>query len=184
MKCNKNLCPLCKSHHDNTHDITNYDFRNSICSKKNNEFIKYCEGCKLDLCSSCEKEHKHQEQEFYFSTFSNNYQEIRFKMNQLKDAINKMNENIKESIKKLGKIVDNMEILYNIYNQILLDIEENKVKNFCQNSNLKLIKFIIDEELNNIKSKFKYGCNFDQMFYIYNDMEEENLLIEMNYTLN
>ena len=29
--CNKNMCPICKSSHDNNHSIINYDDKNYIC---------------------------------------------------------------------------------------------------------------------------------------------------------
>ena len=50
LKCNMNLCPLCKSLHDKTHSIINYDNKNYICNKHNEKFVKYCEECKIDLC--------------------------------------------------------------------------------------------------------------------------------------
>ena len=59
-KCNNcqiNLCPLCKSTHDNNHNIVNYDKRNYICYKHNDIFIKYCKYCNKNICKICEKEH-------------------------------------------------------------------------------------------------------------------------------
>ena len=38
--CNKNICPLCKSIHDKTHKIINYDNKNYICKKHNEAFNK------------------------------------------------------------------------------------------------------------------------------------------------
>ena len=32
------ICPLCKSKHDNTHTIINYDNKNNICNKHNEIF--------------------------------------------------------------------------------------------------------------------------------------------------
>ena len=56
-KCKMNLCPLCKSKHDNNHNIINYDERNCICDKHNDYFIKYCQYCNKNICKECEKEH-------------------------------------------------------------------------------------------------------------------------------
>ena len=53
-----NLCPLCKSIHDKSHSIINYDDKNYICIKHDETFLKYCEGCKIDLCLSFVNEHK------------------------------------------------------------------------------------------------------------------------------
>ena len=60
-ECNMNLCPLCKSVHDKTHPIIDYDKKNYICNKHNETFIAYCEDCKIDLCLSCINRHKQHE---------------------------------------------------------------------------------------------------------------------------
>ena len=39
IKCNKNICPLCKSKHN--HNVIEYEKRNYICSKHNDFYIKY-----------------------------------------------------------------------------------------------------------------------------------------------
>ena len=57
-ECKMNLCPLCKSGHEKTHSIINYDNKNYICKNHNETFVKYCEECKIDLCFSCINEHK------------------------------------------------------------------------------------------------------------------------------
>ena len=41
--CNINICPLCKTKHDQNHKIINYDDKNYICKKhKYEKFSKYC----------------------------------------------------------------------------------------------------------------------------------------------
>ena len=39
--CDKNLCPLCKSIHDQNHMIIDYDDKNYTCKKHNEIFTKY-----------------------------------------------------------------------------------------------------------------------------------------------
>ena len=56
--CNKNICPLCKSIHDKTHKIINYDDKNYICRKHNEKFQKYCLTCNDNFCFICENKHK------------------------------------------------------------------------------------------------------------------------------
>ena len=53
-----NLCPLCKSNHDETHTIIHYDNKNYICHKHNEIYIEYCEDCKIDIYLLCASEHK------------------------------------------------------------------------------------------------------------------------------
>ena len=57
-KCNMNLCPLCKSIHEKSHNIINYDKKNYICPEHNCFYIKYCNQCKKNICIQCEKNHK------------------------------------------------------------------------------------------------------------------------------
>ena len=57
-ECHMKLCPLCKSIHDKSHSIINYDDKNYIYIKHDETFLKYCEGCKIDLCLSFVNEHK------------------------------------------------------------------------------------------------------------------------------
>ena len=56
--CNINICPLCKTKHDKSHKIINYDNKNYICQKHNDSFIIYCTSCKEDLWIICDDEHK------------------------------------------------------------------------------------------------------------------------------
>ena len=57
-ECKMNLCKICKSIHDKTHSIINYENKNYICNKHNKTFIEYCEDCKIDMCLCCSNEHK------------------------------------------------------------------------------------------------------------------------------
>ena len=55
--CNKNICPLCKSIHNNNHNIINYEDKNYICKEHNDIFNKYCKTCNKNICIICESEH-------------------------------------------------------------------------------------------------------------------------------
>ena len=56
--CNKNICPLCKSKHNNNHIIIEYDDKNYICKKHRESFIKYCKECNENICILCENDHE------------------------------------------------------------------------------------------------------------------------------
>ena len=134
-ECNINLCPLCKSIHEKNHNIINYDSRNNmICQKHKKEINNYCDYCSKYICSSCEEECIKNYHLNYF-TFPKALEYKRSKMNELRNKLNKFKENIKEIIKKINKISENMEILYNIYNNILLFTEKNKIRNIYQEKN-------------------------------------------------
>ena len=53
--CKKDLCPICYSNHDKNHKIINYDDKNYICEEHNNKYNAYCEDCKENICTYCEK---------------------------------------------------------------------------------------------------------------------------------
>ena len=55
--CNKNLCPLCKENHNQSHLIINEDDKNYICKYHGELFCKYCKTCKENICVRCEKKH-------------------------------------------------------------------------------------------------------------------------------
>ena len=57
-ECNMNLCSLCKSIHDKSHIIINYENKNYICKEHNETFVKYCKDCEIDLCLSCINGHE------------------------------------------------------------------------------------------------------------------------------
>ena len=48
--CKINICPLCKSKHDKNHNIINYDQKEYICEIHNENYVKYCDTCKNNIC--------------------------------------------------------------------------------------------------------------------------------------
>ena len=55
--CKINLCLLCKTVHDDTHNIINYEEKNYICEKDGEYYTSYCKSCKKSICSICENDH-------------------------------------------------------------------------------------------------------------------------------
>ena len=56
-QCNKNLCPYCKSNHDKSHCIKEYDKKDSVCLNQYESYNSYCRQYHLNLCLKCEKAH-------------------------------------------------------------------------------------------------------------------------------
>ena len=56
LTCDENICPLCKSEHDKAHRIINYDDKYYICRKHNENYILYCEDCKVNICMLCDNQ--------------------------------------------------------------------------------------------------------------------------------
>jgi len=122
-KCKMNLCPLCKSTHDNTHSIINYDNKNYVCNKHNEIFIDYCQDCNIDICLLCSDEHKEHKIISYKDKLIN-IKNLRNKMNEFEKVINNLKLNLEEIINKFKKIMENMDIIYNINNNILNNYEK------------------------------------------------------------
>ena len=59
LTCNKNLCPLCKSIHDNKHKIIYYEEKYYKCIEHDDVFTAYCEDCNKNLCSICDGHKRH-----------------------------------------------------------------------------------------------------------------------------
>ena len=124
-ECNMNLCPLCKSIHDNTHSIINYDYKDYICNKHNESLVQYCNNCNIDMCLSCSNEHKNHEIMLYQDKLID-IEILRNKMNEFESLINKMKINIEGIINKLKNIIENMNSIYIINNNILTNYEKYK----------------------------------------------------------
>ena len=116
--CKINICPLCKSNHNNNHKIINYDNKNYICEMHNINYIRYCKNCKSNICMVCLNNHKNHSIINYEDLILNE-EDNKKEINKLKEYINKFNKNINDIIKILEKVKDNMNKYYNIYNNII-----------------------------------------------------------------
>ena len=170
--CNKNICPLCKSIHDKNHNIINYDDKNYICKKHNDNFNKYCKTCNVNICIICEDEH-------------NNHDIIDLsKILIKKDDFNKILKELKESIDKykyriniIKEIFDKMiyilDIYYKINNNIYNNYNMNKRNyyNLLNIYNIKNNNEIIIKDINNIIN----NDNISEIYnYSFNNFYNEN----------
>ena len=186
--CKMNLCPFCKSIHNQMHTIINYDKKNYICGIHNENFYSYCKTCKRNICMSCTYDHNEHEI-IYFSDLIINKDEIKIKINELRKDIDIFNNNIKEIINILNKVMETMEKYFKISNDIISNIENkninyeilNNVDEIINNNEIiKDINIIIND--NNINNKF------NNILDIYNKMSkkyiEENNEIIIIYKIN
>ena len=177
--CNKNLCLLCKSKHDNTHSIINYENKNYVCIKHDEQFFKYCEDCKIDLCLSCTEGHKNHKV-ISFEDKLINLKDLRKKMNDLNSLLNTFKKNLNELIQKLKNIEENMDIFYNILNDTISISEKNKNRNYNLLVNLNNINDILNHEINKIKNNSNYAYNLSELLNLYEEMngdKEQNVII-------
>ena len=135
-ECKKNLCPLCKLMHDKSHSIINYDNKNYICNKHNEIFVQYCQACNIDLCLSCSNEHENHQIILYQDEIID-IKKLRKKMTEFESTIIKFKVNLEEAMNKFKKIMENMDIIYNINNNLLKYYEKNKDRNYKLLINIK-----------------------------------------------
>ena len=181
LKCNINLCPLCKSQHDQNHEIINYDNKNYICNKHNENFIKYC--CNRNICIECEKEHKGHKSIYYGDILPDDSEK-----NKIKESIDSFTNEIKKLINKLNDLMKNIESYYNIYNNSF-DVYHKKKKNYeiLQNINefidfnktlIKDINLIIENnninKLNDIMKMYEKMNSQNIDFLNQNKINKEN----------
>ena len=178
LTCNIDLCPLCLKQHNQNHNIINHENLNYICFKHKEPYYSFCKQCRQNLCMFCENEHNDHEIVYYGELISNSKQ-IKLKENELRETIDKFNENIKDIIKKLNKVMENMEKYYKIFINICSNVERKKrnyelLKNIKEiNNNDNMIK-----ELNEIINDNNIDNKFQKIFKIYEKMNKEDTEVE------
>ena len=190
--CDINLCPLCKSNHNNEHIIIDYELINYICNIHNERYTSYCKQCEINICSTCEITHNFQHSFIYHRDIiknkgKNNIIELKIKINELKNEIN-------DIISKLNKIKEYMDIYYSISENIIntntknrnYQILMNKSKINEYNKNIiKDINSIINEKNTEIKFKFLYQIYIkmiNENEFLIHDKEKEKFGNEPNFT--
>ena len=109
MNCKFSLCPLCKSNHDKEHKIINYELKDYICDKHYDNFNSYCQICKENICIQCEKEHSGHSI-IYFGKFLPDINQYKNIMNELKEKIDLLKNNMNEIQKIFNETLKNIVI--------------------------------------------------------------------------
>ena len=176
ISCKKYLCQSCYETHDKKHNIINYEKIDYICHTHYEPYNKFCNECRTDLCPSCDNIHKSHNNVLYENIMPD-IDKIKDEINELRKLIDNFKNEIQDIIDKLNKEMENMEIYYNIYNDMINNYENKNINyNLIQNiklinnnSVMKDINQVIAEK--NIINKFKYLMN------IYNKMIGKNARI-------
>ena len=126
--CNKNICPLCKSSHDISHSIINYDDKNYTCKKHSETFIKFCKTCNENMCFMCESEHISHDI-FEFTKILIQKSDLLNIMNDLKIILDKYKSKL-TNLQTFNKIKSNMDLYYKINNDIITNYNMKK-RNSC-----------------------------------------------------
>ena len=175
LKCDLNLCPLCKSIHDKEHKIIDYEKRNYFCNIHNESFFSFCEECNLNLCIFCEKKHNNNHKIINYKDILLEENEIKDKLKEFKNRINEYEKSIKEIINIFNNVIDNIEIYYKINNDLLNNYEN---KNY---HNLKNINEIVNNiKLNDIRKINNINDRISNILDIYNKMKKKDNDNEIN----
>ena len=111
--CNKYICPLCNSKHENKHNKIEYELKHFKCKLHNDPYIRYCNQCKNNICILCEKEHNNHNLISLVDILPNE-NELEENNKNLRNIINEFKNEIQDMINKLNNINNNIELYYNI----------------------------------------------------------------------
>ena len=174
LNCQKNICPLCRNKHNNSHSIINYDKMDYLCKEHNDFFSKYCNDCEKNICMSCEEEHEDHDT-LYFGSIIPKKNDLKNSIEELKQYIDIFNEECDIIINAINKVRKNFEIYYKIKKD-MIDNFKNDKKNYYILCNLN--KIIKNEDIINdiIKVKNEIGIEnkFNYIMKIFNDMNNKD----------
>ena len=150
LSCNKNICPLCKSSHDKSHKVVNYDKKNYYCNFHPTEiFNKFCNNCKRNICVMCENDHENHSS-ISFGLMMPKKDKIKEKMKEFKKEIDIFKNKVDNIISKLEKMKTNLDKYYEI-NEKMLNNYEPSLRNYETLTNINQINNNIHNILEEIK---------------------------------
>ena len=112
--CKQNLCPICKSKHNKTHNIIAYEDKYFICKKHYETYSLYCINCKKDICVICENEHTGHNTITYGKIFPD-INKIKEETISFNNIIEKLKDEIKDIINKFYNVIHNLDEYSIIY---------------------------------------------------------------------
>ena len=181
--CQMNLCPLCYSEHDKSHKIINYDEKNNACYIHNEKYIKFCNKCNKYICSKCEETHKNHDIINYNDILSNKNVEEEIK--EFKNYIDKINNEIKDIIDKLNDITKNINLYYNICDNIIKSDSDNKNIPLLKNK-IEFLNYnkIIIKEIEEIINSNNINDKFNKLMIIYDKMNSQVNSVYNNFIIS
>ena len=164
---------MCICKHNNSHKIINYNDKEYICNIDNEKYNSYCKECKKNICILCENKHNNHELISYGKLIIEEDKIIK-KKEEIKKEIDLFNNNIKEEIRKLNKIIENIEGYYKIIDNIITKYFTNKKRNYqiLININNLINNNSIIKNIKNIDIK-KYNDILDIYNKIYNNNDKD-----------
>ena len=162
--------------------IIKYKEKDFICENHNESYLKYCLKCKTNICLSCIINHRKHEIISYEDIIPD-LDAFEDGMEKLRNEIDKLKCNILHLIKKLNKVINNLELYYN-KNEEMINNYKNKNINYeliqslnqMNNDNNSIIKDL--EDVNNDKDYANLLCNILNVNKKMNNIEMNNIKID------
>ena len=126
--CDMNLCPSCKSSHNGSHFIVDYDYKYNYCFKHKTQFSSYCKTCKENICFTCEDAHLNHEI-ISFQKLIMEGEGMKDDMEELNEAVSGLNDTLEEIKESLEKESDCFSGIYDYYNNNINKFNP-KIKNY------------------------------------------------------
>ena len=176
LNCKMNLCPLCKSGHDKSHNILNHDDINFLCEEHNELYIKYCNDCKQNLCIQCEAGHKGHNH-IYLGDKMFDKEKLEDSLKIFREYIDKLKNDVNGMIENFNQIIKNFENLYKIKEDIVNNYEK-KNRNYELLLNLEEMnnnENIIIEDINSIIKENNISSKVNKIMDIYLKMKQKKI---------
>ena len=154
--------------------------KNFRCEIHNELYNSYCNSCKINICFHCQRTHLNHDIKSFGNIFLDKNRLIN-KLREFENIINKFKADLNDIINKINKVKLNVEILYNIYYNMINNFDNNK-KNyevFESLNRMQNINFIKDLQIinqtNNINTKIQYVLEIYKKMYEINPSNLYNL---------
>ena len=149
LECNKNICPLCKTNHNNNHHLITYDKINFLCGYHGENFNSFCYECNKNLCEKCTSHINHKI--IYFKDLLPDKNNIKEDLYFFQKNTDRIISYIEQKIHDLNETINNIKKIYEIISNIInTGFDEDDHKNYQIVNNLNLIhKSILAFNINN-----------------------------------
>ena len=183
FNCNVNLCPMCMSQHDKTHNIIDYDFISFKCHiHKDEKYISYCTKCCTNLCMLCGPSHKDHKIISYEELLVN---KDNFNLTELNSKITQFSLEAKNIIDKLNNVIENLEAYKNIVNRLYNSYDLNRnFQTLSTFGNIFQYNNKILSDINTILSQPNMTSKFQSIINIYNKMYNIQPQSNINFNNN
>ena len=186
LACSKNLCPICKSKHDKSHNIIDYAQKYFICKYHNEIYDSYCDKCKYNICFQCLKDHEeHKDNIISFKVIVPNSKTIEEDMNKFRTQIDSFFGEIDKMINILNNIKNKFEKYYEIQKKIIdnFDLKKRNYQILNNMNNIPQNNESIISDINKIMNEDSISNKFIKLIEMYetiNDFKKFSLKYKIN----